>query len=732
MPEGLPLDHNGNLNGLVANYAEQVLICTGRNDWPSRIEEENSGDNLAADLKELMGRGGIYSDPFHNVSVLNSSFPSSISRRPEVQSTSAYLLPSFKYVPFLPRVSFDAVQALVKGYLLPEKLHPMNDGLPQIHKDRLLRKEAYQHLLPGVRDVDDVLVLICGHGGRDMRCGKMGPVLQAEFERQLPQAGLEVLHGPLLDESVSAPALSGTGGEKPPTARVGLISHIGGHKFAGNIIIYLPPTFKNRAGNIHPLAGHGIWYGRIEPKHVEGVIQATIVEGNVIADHFRGAIKQNGEIIRAYLYRRRSASHDDDVINTATFSAFTIIRREQVSPSAFIITLRPSAWVNAQEVESGDVEQSDGPTGFLSNRIQKAWRHGLWSIEIKQPQLQIARHYTPLPPLPTPAGSSSIKDESTFEDGNTDEMQADLRILIRRMDGGEMSNYLSRQCVGDTVWLRGPHLGFDVPRRLGTANNYDSGIVNGDVRARRGVVFLAGGTGIAPALQIAHKLLDGNDYSDREKNRPRISILWANRWGADTLGRELPPSIQKKSVSWLRFWGSKGADPRTDLQEKQKQSGEEAASSLALQIQDFKRRHPAHFEISYFVDNEGLFIEECHVKAALASTTPSTGSGARGPSSSFSSSLSIDKSCTWHSSKAVELLPDDNDAARSSSSDSSCVCTKAGGVQSTEASPGVNLAYAGTKRWHNGNEMQGAIRGLLGRIRNDGENNTGEWLVLKL
>ncbi|TGJ80508.1 hypothetical protein E0Z10_g8253 [Xylaria hypoxylon] len=298
MPEGLPLDYNGKLNGLISNYAEQVLVCTGQNDWPSRIEEESSGDNLAADLKELIGRGGIYSDPFHNISVLNSSFPSSISCRPEVQSTSAYLLPSFKYVPFLPRVSFEAVQALVKGYLLPEKLHPMNDGLPQIHKDRLLRKEAYQHLLPGVRDVDDVLVLICGHGGRDMRCGIMGPALQAEFERQLPQAGLEVLHGPLLDESVSAPPLPGTVGDRSSTARVGLISHVGGHKFAGNIIIYLPPILKNKAGNPHPLAGHGIWYGRIEPKHVEGVIQETIVEGNVIADHFRGAIKQNGDIIR--------------------------------------------------------------------------------------------------------------------------------------------------------------------------------------------------------------------------------------------------------------------------------------------------------------------------------------------------------------------------------------------------------------------------------------------------
>lgn len=126
------------------------------------------------------------------------------------------------------------------------------------------------------------------------------PFSRKSFERQLPRAGFDVLHGPAVDESVTAPQLSGTtsGQEIPRTARVGQISHIGGHKFAGNVIIYLPPTFKNSAGNPHPLAGHGIWYGRIDPKHVEGVIKETIINGNVIADHFRGGINQNGDILR--------------------------------------------------------------------------------------------------------------------------------------------------------------------------------------------------------------------------------------------------------------------------------------------------------------------------------------------------------------------------------------------------------------------------------------------------
>ncbi|KAG6038511.1 hypothetical protein E4U41_004128, partial [Claviceps citrina] len=159
MPEGLEIDRKSPLQGVISGYAEQVLICTGQDDWASRIEDEKGGDNLAADLKELFGRGGVYSDPFHNISILNSSFPSSTPPRAEVQSTSAYLLPSFKYVPFLPRLSFDSVQVLAKGYLLPEELHAAHAALSPVHRDRLTRKDAYRSLLVGVQDVRDVLVL---------------------------------------------------------------------------------------------------------------------------------------------------------------------------------------------------------------------------------------------------------------------------------------------------------------------------------------------------------------------------------------------------------------------------------------------------------------------------------------------------------------------------------------------------------------------------------------------
>lgn len=220
-------------------------------------------------------------------------------KRAEIQNASAYLLPSFKYIPLLPRVSFDSVEALAKGFLLPEQLHAMHEGLSPIHRDRLTRQPMYQGLLHGVRDVDDILVLICGHGGRDMRCGVMGSVLRDEFEAQLPREGVNVLHGPvLMDPDGSAAAIAGSVEKPAGTAKVGLISHIGGHKFAGNVIIYLPPSMTGVDGQRHPLAGHGIWYGRVEPKHVQGIVQETIMGGSVIADMFRGGIRPDRHIMR--------------------------------------------------------------------------------------------------------------------------------------------------------------------------------------------------------------------------------------------------------------------------------------------------------------------------------------------------------------------------------------------------------------------------------------------------
>jgi (2Fe-2S) ferredoxin len=133
-------------------------------------------------------------------------------------------------------------------------------------------------------EVSEVTVLICGHNSRDKRCGVMGPLLQAEFEEKLRMFGVCVLEEPpgSLHSMQNAPPEYRKTGVR---ARVGLVSHVGGHAFAGNVIIYLPRTAQT-----HPLVGLGVWYGRVQPRHVEGIIQQTILGGNLIEELLRGTV----------------------------------------------------------------------------------------------------------------------------------------------------------------------------------------------------------------------------------------------------------------------------------------------------------------------------------------------------------------------------------------------------------------------------------------------------------
>ena len=117
-----------------------------------------------------------------------------------------------------------------------------------------------------------------------MRCGIMAPVLRGQFQQILQSHGFS---------SAGAPDLV----DGPNHANIASISHIGGHKYAGNVIIYIPDNMTI-GDTTNPLAGKGIWYGRVEPKHVEGIVEETILGGKVVMDHFRGAISKNGETLR--------------------------------------------------------------------------------------------------------------------------------------------------------------------------------------------------------------------------------------------------------------------------------------------------------------------------------------------------------------------------------------------------------------------------------------------------
>lgn len=164
----------------------------------------------------------------------------------------------------------------------------MTDSLPEPRRIELIRKPELACKFSAAVDLQkSPVVLICGHGGRDMRCGVMAPVLEEEFRHVL------------LTKGFTSAGSNSDVIDSPEHAHIGRISHIGGHKYAGNVIVYIPPGMSLEGSSTpHPLAGKGIWYGRIEPKHVQGIVDETILGGKVVVDHFRGGIDQNGGILR--------------------------------------------------------------------------------------------------------------------------------------------------------------------------------------------------------------------------------------------------------------------------------------------------------------------------------------------------------------------------------------------------------------------------------------------------
>ncbi|KAH0542421.1 hypothetical protein FGG08_003176 [Glutinoglossum americanum] len=281
------IDHERPLSNTMAAYVQQVLISTGKDDWTSRIEEDEEAGELVRGLRRLLGKGGALADPYNNIMLSHCSFSPSPVPTQKFKTASAYILPSFHYLPSIP-LTPPSIEEFTRAFLLPPTLHLAHKGLLASQRLAFVQQPELQCSCLGSRSASDILILICGHRGRDKRCGVMGPLLRDEFERRLSSIGVfEVLKD-------APPA------ETPPCipaaklgVRVGLISHVGGHKFAGNVIIYIPPSLT-----ANDLAGKGIWYGRVEPRHVEGIIEETIVKGRVIGELFRGGIDKESQILR--------------------------------------------------------------------------------------------------------------------------------------------------------------------------------------------------------------------------------------------------------------------------------------------------------------------------------------------------------------------------------------------------------------------------------------------------
>ena len=352
------------------------------------------------------------------------------------------------------------------------------------------------------------------------------------------------------------------------------------------------------------------------------------------------------------VYYLTAPSNKDKTLNETTFVPYTITSREAVSPTSFTLTIAPH-------------HPNASPSYLVpSSSSSSSWRHPLWSVEFKQPEVQISRHYTPLPPLRDGEGA----------DGQ-------LRFYIRAVGDGEMSNYLSRLGVGQAVWLRGPHVGFDLMGRLGR---------------KKEVVFLAGGTGIAPGLQAVKAVLDGTDDA-------RVSLFWAIR------KREELQSVKPPAKSLLDFLAKKRpVDVDAHI---------ESPSPVARQLKQMKAQYGERLSIKVGIDDEQTQFQTSDIQAALAS----------GPSSLPSQNA---PGCRVHSQALHEKTSEFEDQT------ASCECpdhARSGKNLFVVSGPdGFISHFAGPKLWLGGHHTQGPVGGIVANVQRQYPRSAQEWLVLKL
>ena len=200
------------ISGTVKLYHRHLLVCTGHTHWPSQVEQE-----------------GIFLQ----------TLAKTISARTNEMSMKV-------------KLTACDTQSKNKGHdvmIFPEKIYysgVLLSQIPNLVEEQLVKnricRQIRNHSLSGQ------YVLICVHGKRDLRCGDCGPPLASRFEEELATRKLTHM------------------------VSVQRTSHIGGHRFAGNVIIY----------------PGGDWYGRVTPRDVPRIVDNHILNGQVVPELWRG------------------------------------------------------------------------------------------------------------------------------------------------------------------------------------------------------------------------------------------------------------------------------------------------------------------------------------------------------------------------------------------------------------------------------------------------------------
>ncbi|XP_071702180.1 altered inheritance of mitochondria protein 32-like [Rutidosis leptorrhynchoides] len=217
-----PEMYSGQLNGTAISYDRHVILCYKTHDtWPSRVESSDSHPFPKLLAGALKARKNDI--PVKTLLTICEGREDS-----ELSDGDVLLFPEMvKY----------------RGLKEPD----INSFVEEVIVNRKPWSTGVQEVMTGSH------IFVCAHSSRDKRCGFCGPVLIQKFKEEVELRGLG-------NVSVTA------------------CSHVGGHKYAGNLIIYSVQDSK--------VCGH--WYGYVTPSDVPALLDNHIGKGEIIYRIWRG------------------------------------------------------------------------------------------------------------------------------------------------------------------------------------------------------------------------------------------------------------------------------------------------------------------------------------------------------------------------------------------------------------------------------------------------------------
>lgn len=242
---------DGDLWGSTPPYGLHLVIPTAKSDWPQDAKESCNFASEVVKWSEKAKFSGLGESNEIKVSV-SSLWCRELEDNEEYRNytrANVLVLPFFVWVKnvsigMIPQVLGSAITLLIK--CRKDNVLPPLD-LPEV-PDVALKV-----------DYSKAFVFLCSHKTRDRRCGITAPIMKKELEINLRD------HDLLRDAS----------DDREDGVNLVFIDHVGGHKFAANVIIYLR-------------TGKNIWLARCRPQNAKPIIEDCILaDGKVSPPHLR-------------------------------------------------------------------------------------------------------------------------------------------------------------------------------------------------------------------------------------------------------------------------------------------------------------------------------------------------------------------------------------------------------------------------------------------------------------